>query len=379
MMALASCSQDDDNSISVQVGQEDDSPMLIRLGSGSSPTATRGTIESEDDGKFDTDSLGIFMLAKNKTAFNPETDAVSWSTTDAYGELTWLKNEWAKVSKTDGRVTFYDKDTKNAVAKYYPMDNWYAYLFYAYQPIRPDEDVDLTESTCDVNFTDLDGTQDIICGQTANTGNSWAYCSRYFHLIEHKNETPNLALNHMQMRLQFYLVGVPDTLATSPELKIDSTSCNNMVLDMLYVKDVPTTATLHVAAIPAITPWLEGHWDGPTAHYYLRESGNEHSKISPQQIDYDLSRDNEEGQPIGEPIMLPLYNGTYRLGMVFHLADNPSQVFKINGIDLNSNNAFEAGKTYKVKVRVGGPSDIKLSATLTDWDDNGGEAELILN
>ncbi len=382
-MALTSCSQDSDNSISIQAEPEDNSPVLIRLGSGAKANATRATIESEADGKFACDSLGIFMLAKNKTAFNPEIDAVTWSTSDAYGELTWLNNQWAKVNQTTGKVTFYDKTSGDEVSKYYPIDNWYAYLFYAYQPIRPDENVTLTESLCSVSFTDLDGTQDIICGQTADPSNDWAYCSRYFHQTEHKDETPNLALNHMQMRLQFYLVGIPDTVWNSEHTAytLNYEGCNNMVLDSLYVMDVPTSAELKIAAIPATTPTLTYDWSGDKANYYLREEDDDQNHITPQRVDGELADDvnTDEGQPIGEPIMMPVYDGTYKLGMGFHLYDTPSQSFVIQSIDLNSNNAFEAGKTYKVKIRISGPSKVELEATLTDWDDDGGEAELILN
>lgn len=379
LVLLSSCSNSSDIDDAVSAQEEDNSPVAIRLSSGPSVSVTRAAIESEDDGKFSCDSLGVFMLAISETTYNPYAEAISWVPGSVFDEEAWLDNVQAKVNKSDGEVTFWENNAP--VTRYYPLDNWYAYRFYAYQPFRENTVVDQLSNQRVVHYTNLDGTQDIICGSTAASANPLAYCSRYFHQIAHKEEVPNMHFNHMQMRLQFYLVGIPDTISKDPEV-LDYTECNKMILQGLWVKDVPTSADLVVATSPATEPKLTYKWgsNDPKANIYLRSKVDDKLVITPQKVDGEKAKEvgENEGQPIGSPIMLPVTDGVYKLGMTFSI-DGSTEIFTINTIDLRPNHSFEAGKTYKVKIKVGGPTKIQLHATLDQWDNNGGEASLDLN
>lgn len=410
LLVLSSCSVQDDDTINVQAEPDDNSPVLIQLGSGYNVGISRATIESENDGRFSSDSLGVFMLARLKTAINPETDPLTWTPGDVYqADVAKLDNEWALVNKANGRIFFRNKEGQDygeITYHYYPIDNWYAYRFYAYQPFRTDDKVTVSDDDQRiVHYTDLDGTQDIICGSTPLTLNEQpltdlAYCSKYFHMNGHTEEVPNIAFKHMQMRLQFYLVGEGDTTWTDPvnhpeDYTISYNDCNDMVLTELCVLSVPTKADLTVANLDGSEPSLVYDWSGPKADLYLRDRnavvqpGEEEPRLSPVAVNGELTEtireggviigaDNTEKLPVGMPIMLPYDKvGVYQVAMKFE-SQSTGDKFTVHRIDLRPNNPYQSGKTYKIKIKVGSPQKVSVTATLAGWEDDG-EGELILN
>ncbi len=349
MMMLASCSQDDTDFIFPQDQTEDNSPVAIRLGWGMPVIDTRASIESDGAGYFYSDSLGVFMLAMHKQDVSTSRVTPTWDPNDA--EDSWLDNQRAKIEGSNG-VTFLDTDGQDTTF-WYPLDNAYAYCFYAYQPYC--ENITSVAGKRTIHYTALDGTKDIIWGQTTyNSANRYAYSARYFNISANKGTKPAISFSHKMMRLQFQLTGIPDTHA-------DYTECNKMRLDSIWVLNVPTTADLIVAdKYGDESGTLNVNWSESQAHLSVR--GENDGAFVPQQVN------GSNIINVGQPILLPILDdaasfirGPYQIGLQFS-CEETNKIYRFSTIDLDISNfdcaSFEAGHTYTVTIKVAGPTEV---------------------
>ncbi len=350
LMTLMSCSQDVTDGIFPQDPTMDNSPVAIRLGWDAPVIDTRANIESDAQGIFSSDSLGVFMLAMHKQDVSSSRVSPTWDPSDA--EDSWLDNKWARIEGNNG-VTFlneYEEDT----TYWYPLDNAYAYQFYAYQPYR--DSITSIAGKRTIHYMNLDGTQDIIWGKTSyNANNKYAYSARYFNITTNKGMTPMINFDHLLMRLRFRLTGIPDTVKVTPSSNdsFDYTECNKMRLDSIWVKNVPTTADLVVAdKNGSESGTLTTFWTDSVADLTVR--GENDGVFTPIQVN------NGDILSVGQPILLPVLTteaeaerGAYQIGLQFSCEEtNKSYYFDAINIDINS---YEAGKTYTLTIKVGGP------------------------
>ena len=120
--ALSSCSSDEEGgpAADIPVGFSD---VEIRLSGGGA--GTRASIESDDNGLFEAEGLGIFALARGVMGVNAGAQPISWAG-DAPGTKTYavlLDNAEADATKDDGaQVTNIEFA---GGPKFYPMGNWY--------------------------------------------------------------------------------------------------------------------------------------------------------------------------------------------------------------------------------------------------------------
>ncbi len=396
--AFAACSQMDEDqaawqgSEAVAVGLNSD--VEVRLSSGG--LATRASIESKVD-SFEVDSIGIYMLATDQIRTNPEEVApIDWHDPRCIKIINEQAN--AEINDLTGAT---DLNWADPTVKYwYPYENWYAFRFYGYYPRVNDSDISLQSRYVEASYSELDGTKDIIWGQSKRADmndatEKYAYSAQYFRQAGHATMYPNVAFNHKLMRIQFYIQGVEDE---NPGIGYEM--ANKMVLDsvVLYARNsnylpgswdgIPTTAQLVIADLD--NPTNEGklliNWDGPKSTIPMLDE-NDQPYVNKKQVN------NDDLIKVGQPVLLPvpdegagtgfLYGAQINLKMV----DGGNVVAKFNDaspLDLNLNNTtsgIQAGHTYRVIIKISGPQKVTLNATLTPWEeiDDEGFDDLDLN
>ena len=154
------CSNDDETSQSLTVVGNSDVEIKLSVGGG---TSTRASVESNVNGMFNLNNLGIFMLGTAVQSTNPEEQNIDWRpSVNQYA--VWMNNVEANAV-IDGGGTRTDILWEDGKTRWYPVGNWYSYRFYGYYPRVADNRVSMTANKCVVSYSGLDGTKDIIWGR----------------------------------------------------------------------------------------------------------------------------------------------------------------------------------------------------------------------
>lgn len=363
---LAGCSGDDEtlspsneadgNGVGVE------NPVEIRLSSGSA--GTRASLESDETGLFEAEGLGIFCLANGTLNVNPNELPIDW-TPSVGGDTNY--SVW--IDNLDANAVYEKNETDQAVAtnikwadgeaRWYPVGNWYKYQFYGYYPRVENDNLESNKTQRIANIP-IDGTQDIIWGRTTST-DPLAYCAKYFRQADKGDEIPAIAFRHMLMRLTFSCVPGEDS-------KGSIESALTMGVKSIAIKAVPTTARLVIA--DSENSDNEGtisyDWTNNVTDFLLKDS-----------LDVDFRADHwvlENETTLGQGILLPvpdtsMSDADFRYLVEITLMDKDGNVFvSEHPIELQNSKAYEAGKSYNVKLTIHGPQEIYLNATLAPWE-----------
>lgn len=363
---FAGCSGDDETlspgneAAAGGVGVE--APVEIRLSSGAA--GTRASLESDAAGLFEADGLGIFCLANGLLNVNPNELPIDW--TPSVGGNT---NYSVWIDNLEANAVYEKNEADLAVAtnivwtdgetRWYPVGNWYKYQFYGYYPRVGNGNLEANGTQRIANIP-IDGTQDIIWGRTTST-DPLAYCAKYFRQADKGDDIPAIAFRHVLMRLTFSCVPGEDA-------KGSIESALKMGVKSITIKAVPTTAQLVIA--DSETADNEGtvsyDWNNNVADFLLKDS-----------TDADFRDDHwvmETEMTLGQGILLPVPDASmaaagYRYLVEITLKDKDGNVFvSEHPIELQNSKAYEAGKSYNVKLTIHGPQEIYLNATLAPWE-----------
>lgn len=380
--ALAACSSDDEQAAQQHFGVIANSDVEVRLSAGSG-IGTRSSVESDDQGLFSLDSLGIFMLATHKQDVNPNELALDWSYGYNYEEpdlpytnpwAVWIDNVAVNaVINAEGTRT--DINWVDGKQRWYPIGNWYSYRFYGYYPRVEMDQITVTETQRVINYTDLDGTKDIIWGRSAGADmtdahEKYAYSARYFRQAGYGNVSPEVSFVHKMMRLQFSIQGIADENA-EPGHEFDA--ANTMLIDTIIVERVPTSAWLVVADLNDETNGNDGKiiydWQYTTKDIgVIGQNDGEFLKVRVN---------NDDLIKVGQPILLPVIDddavavGYDKYRVKVRLRNVDGVIFDHEKpLELNVNRAYEPGKTYRVAIKIAGPKFVTMSASLKSWEDD---------
>lgn len=372
---LASCSNDDES-----VGQSEEillgnSDVEVKL-STASGGITRASVESDANGLFELDNIGIYMLGTYQQNTNPAESPIDWRL-DYNQFASWITNVEAQAVFNDD-TTHTDIKWKDGKTRWYPIGNWYSYRFYGYYPRVDDYDITTEKGKVTINYYNLDGKTDIIWGRSAGADpedakEKYRYSARYFRQLGYSEKYPEIAFQHKMMRLQFYIQGLSDP--NLPEgHQFDP--ANEMFIDTIVVMSVPTRGYLTLADLNTNTN------DGKMSYSWtswlgdVGVVGENDGTFIKEQIH------NDSIIKVGQPILLPVpdedaasagYN-KYGVQIRLHNLDGvlfdhekPIELKRVDGIE------FEAGKTYRVILKIAGPKQVTVRASLSQWEfeDNG--------
>lgn len=373
--AFAACSHDDAGSSAGADSQGGaiiigaDSEIEIRL---AQSNMTRSSIDTDGDGLFEANGVGIFMLATDIMGMNREAHPIDWN--PSINEFAVkLDNVQADIVKDRASLSN-NIVWANEMHYYYPIDNWYAYRFYGYYPRL--DDVEVTSTQRIAHFTELDGTKDVIWGQSARASRqgeddydvteSYRYSARYFRQAGKAQNLPSLAFTHKLMRFQFHIQGIPDENADEGH---EYDTANTMMIDAISVINVPSTADLIIADRnePNNNGTLMVNWNGPKNS--LPVIGENDGEFVKQQV-YGNTKFK-----VGQPLLLPVPSASqmstgFKYQVYVTLRDTNGNLFKgAYPIDINPTGNYKAGFTYNIVIGIAGPRLITAKATLSAWED----------
>ena len=367
--ALSSCSTDEapETSVDVPVGM---SEVPIRLSTG--VQGTRASIESDGNGLFEVDGLGIYALARTVMQVNPAPLPISWAG-DAPGTKTYgvlLENLEANAVKNE-QGTLTNIEFADGQTYYYPMGNWYTYGFYGYYPRT--EDIEATATSRVANIT-ITGKEDVIYGK-AVSDEAYAYSARYFRQEGNRDKVPAMQFEHKLMRLTFSAVPAPDIEGGSSYV-----SALNMKVMGVRVQGVPVEGKLVVADYtnPENDGKLTFNWDDTLAMRDLELLDANDQPLNPDNYYMELSDSAPMEKVIGQGILLPVpeQGSGYTYKVAVTLADRDGNVYECEypqQLELSEGASFEAGKSYNVRMTINGPKVVAMTANLTQWADGEGE------
>lgn len=365
LTAMYSCSNDDTASTPSYDDNDESSVenVLIRLSAGGS---TRASIESDEDGNFETANIAIFALADRVMDVTPSPLPISWAG-DAEDTLTYavlLNNVEAEAVKSSNGTDIYFSDGETY---YYPHSNWYCYSFFGYHPMT--EDIVKTDSQVLATIV-IDGTQDIIYGR-AKSDEDYAFSARYYRQSKNVGKLPELSFTHKLMRVTFSAKPGANTVGGS-----DYSAALSTTIESVKILSVPTTGELIVADLN--TPDNDGTLTfdfsdaSEKADFLLCDSGD--VALNPDNYYMEIDGD---GQPVektvGVGILLPVPESGYAYSLAVTLRDSDGNVYELKypqAVTLGEGGTFEAGKSYNLCFTINGPSSVQLTAKLTGWVDS---------
>lgn len=364
---LASCSGDEETSSSGSAAIDNgeggisiNSDVEIRLSSKAG--GTRASLESDDNGLFEAEGLGIFCLANGMLSVNPNELAIDW--TRPYAPNTnysvWMDNVEADAVygyNDDGNIEATNIVWTDGITRWYPVANWYNYHFYGYYPRVSDDSIEATSTRRRATIS-LDGTQDVIWGRT-NSTDPLAYSAKYFRQTDHGDDVPGLEFQHKLMRLTFSCV--PGT-----DAKGSIASALTMGVKSIAIKSVPSVGYLMVACYddPSLDGTMEYDWASGLTDFVLKEADDADFGTNYHWVE-------ETETSLGQGILLPVPPASmseYRYMVEIVLEDKSGNEFvSEHPIELRNQAAYEAGVSYNVQLTINGPQEIYLNATLEPW------------
>ncbi len=366
------CSNDDETPQSLTVVGNSDVEIKLSVGGG---TRTRASVESDANGMFNLNNLGIFMLGTAVQSTNPEEQNIDWRpSVNPYA--VWMNNVEANAV-IDGGGTRTDILWEDGKTRWYPVGNWYSYRFYGYYPRVADNRVSMTANKCVVSYSGLDGTKDIIWGRSlgpdlGDAKEKYRYSARYFRQAGYGDYNPELSLNHKMLRMQFCIQGIADENA---EAGHEFEAANTMSIDTIMILKVPTTAQLTIADLNNQATGdgvISYNWESNLADLGVL-GDNDGTFVKEQVVDDNIIE-------VGQPILLPVLDdeataaGYTKYRIQVRLRNTAGVLFDHEKpLDLNLSGlsgAFEAGKSYRVVLKIAGPKQVTLQARLSPWENN---------
>lgn len=367
--ALSSCSTDEapETSVDVPVGM---SEVPIRLSTG--VPGTRASIESDDNGLFEVDGLGIYALARTVMQVNPAPLPISWAG-DAPGTKTYgvlLENLEANAVKNE-QGTLTNIEFADGQTYYYPMGNWYTYGFYGYYPRT--ENIEATATSRVANIT-ITGKEDVIYGK-AVSDEAYAYSARYFRQEGNRDKVPAMQFDHKLMRITFSAVPAPDVEGGDTYV-----SALNMKVQSVKVLRVPVNGKLVIADYtnPENDGKLTFDWEDTLAMQDLTLlDANDQPLNSDNYYMEVVNNDTVVEKTIGQGILLPVpeQGSNYKYRVAVTLADREGNVYECEypqELELSEGASFQPGKSYNVRMTINGPKVVSMTANLTQWTDGDG-------
>ena len=362
-MFFASCSNDD-TAVPENNGTENQDDLVeIKLGT-SSRVGTTVTESRAVEDWDDVTSVGIFMLDKGTAESN------FWNDNTATGDNIPAKlvNIEATAGDPDenGKVDL----TLTGSPYYYPRTKGRAYNFYGYHPYINTEPT-IGETSVTISGSSFTGQEDIMYGYAINEDIT-AYSAEYFRTIakaaeEGSNDAeeamaaarPNIEFNHLTARLKVYLVQGYDYDA------------NN---ELCQIKDI-------TVELPT-TYELEFTKENPEATLTFGDT-NEPNSLLVEGIAANagfITAEDEEFNAtttalIGDVLVPPTEIGEgYEFSIAWNKDGEISPItIALTGQDDDNTNAlaFEAGKAYNIIIKINGPKEIEITATIAKWEDGG--------
>lgn len=353
MALLVSCSNEDDKTVNNKFsGVIENSNVEILLSTGGH---TRGSIESDANGLFEAEGLGIFCLAKGQLGLNANALNINWNV-DTNPYAVWMDNVLSDA-KLNENGTGTDIVWRDSEQRWYPAGNWYSYRFYGYYPYS--ENIKSTNTQRVVEYT-LDGTQDVIWGKTAVSNDSMAYCAKYFRSEEFANLVPSMNFEHKLMRLTFSCIPGKDGNGSFEEAL-------KMGVKSIKITKVPTKATMIVAD--------RENADNEGVIVFDWNNLGEMELLDAGDLPLGENYWVEENEvKIGQGVLVPVpVNPDYHYFIEVTLKDKEGRIWDLgNPIELyNQSGNFVAGKSYNVKMTVYGPKTVEVKGTLSQWEDDG--------
>lgn len=400
-LSFVACSQNDDIMEQPPVVTENDfeSPdgrVVIQLGSGSSNispdvSVTRGAYSDIND-LIEDPSLGIFALAGTATTWGDNSNVL-------------LKNINAKIlaEQPTGEQSGVETDKGNlhrislkrasgdefGGVYYYPMTSDKNYSFYGYAPYQTNDKMDLNSSSHVIRFIDFEANQDILWAKkdapiVENTINLKVpdkykdelqfegYNAKYLRILKYNQQNsgtykpwvPNLEFQHKLALLKIYLKPADGQSEQDMQFVKVSQKVHSIKL-LSQPKDLQLDlATGNVTEYGANKKDL-------TAYKY--NNGINKRKFTDTPVGTALQNIGEEF-PVAYFLVNPAEN--YELSLVLKTTSSigvPSERTEKVKITRGSKGAFEAGKSYAIKLGIFAAQTIEATATLAPW----GEDEII--
>ena len=383
-MLLASCAGDD--SVPSHGADTLNSDVPIQLNLSQQAPVSRAALGNKNslgqlDGTFDTDGgkLGIFCLATQKIF---GTENISWHVGVDNPNYIWMENVQADAKTTGDEGSRQTNIVWLSGEKcYYPMGSQYAYTFYGYYPYT--SQIQHTGNQYAVKVTGLDGTVDLISGQTRVDADdedaAYAYSAKYFRAKKEKDQAYDysnyactMVFKHKLMRFNIILqkgtsstdeikkIGISkaEILNAASDGKLIVASLDNANDNGCYIPDWSTITTLS----------LKDEGDADLQLKYLHDA---------------------ERITVGEGFMVPVVarnsdgtyvdngytqggmanKGVYRLRVEFKNEDDPATVYRAAQYELvPPAEGWKEGYEYDVVITVSTPLEIVSKALLVPWE-----------
>ena len=349
-MLFASCSSDDalTNENGALENQED--LVEIKLGTGSrigtSVAVSKAAVDNWDDTQ-----IGVYAL----------NTATPWiNATGQLGIIDLMENALgivaADADNAANAISWEDEETR-----YYPRGGSATdkYKFYGYYPYSEDAVINAEGTAVTVEGA-FDGETDIMRGCTADGYNAASFRG------ENPASTPDIVFNHLTTRLKFKAVRGVNYEDHLGQCKILSMEIYAPKTYKLIIADGSTEDA--DAIIWPEDVQGQGNWD-----YHELTAQNDAvfngGYVIPES-------ESEVPDYIADAMVVPGMGNSaedkYILKITLSNEENPTQTFvqDVNIIAPESLTAgFEMGKAYTITLTINGPQDIKVTATLTAWDE----------
>lgn len=353
---MASCSSDDDLTVKITPAQWSsevkDSEVKILL----SPEDdnTRASVESDADGVFSANGLGVFCLATDK--IDPSTIDIDWKKgSDGFRYSVWVDNAKINTTRKNGKTSLSWDD---GVSRWYPSGSWHKYGFYGYYPIVDNENINYTSTSITATIP-LNGTQDVIYGK-ATSDEDYAYSRVYFKKTLNKYKVPKMEFEHKFMRLKFRIT------AGTVDGKI--TDALNTGVTKIEVVNVPKEVKMVIAdKNDALVNGTLSFTHDMNNSYELKTADDADGISS-----LFKHKDGDENTPlaywvpdtwspvIGQGILLPVpasADDYYYVRLTLVNKDGEKKVSDL--VKITPNNPFVAAKSYRVDLIIRGFNTIQ--------------------
>lgn len=355
---LASCSNDAPATSDVNNNENELARVPITLGASSNGIVQREVVESIN-GK----TIGVFALAKDMDAWN-------WEATANDGTCI-LKDIKGTVGE-EGKITWTPTATY-----YYPVMSNHYYSFFGYYPTDEDNAYQATnhgtvndEEVITVSYVNLDGTQDLICGNAVAEAIEGQEGYNAAYMRKSRAQRPDIQLKHRLIQLIITVNGA-DGNAHGEEFKIDKVELLNApksldmvvathgdVSEVLKIGDILVNPEVNEIGTYTLTPAEE------ITLAYLSERATELGKVM---LPAWSLRENK----FKAAITISTIDGTPIHG-------NESSYSKEFEIQAPSASQFEVGKSYTINLIIKDPQEVEAKATLTDWVSAGTASDITI-
>ena len=392
-LVLASCSSEAEEAV-IKPNETPEEEVLelteIKLGGGA-PTASAETRAANQVTAWNDTEVGIFGVNEYARATNND-----WSLPPSRGNMEITAENAVILLNESATVTNDDTVRFDAGPIYFPRtnNNNYGYTFLGYYPYiatRPTTNAD------SISVTGVfDGTQDIMAGKATsatqlNNGNNIGYNAKYIREYRNQNSGTgypniNIAFKHLTSKIDVQL---------KKGASYKNEMCDVYAAYFKVEKDYTLTFAKDIANNSVTTSLA---FKGDTVKAYAIGGGDFVENKSYKQNDivkyggqYYKFNSDYTGSWGGADVILadpfeaeagPSFNNKYTIFVTPDPQEGATKtLYLILKNDINTDTpvtitsptgGFKPGTAYTVTVTINGPEEIKVTATIVDWD-NGDE------